>query len=333
MEEKIWDCILKRLTGIETEDSAAYLDDWLGAEAGNIQQYKEVKSVWELTSLLTPEANEVCFDQFRERNGLIAEHKTVRYFSFWKYGIAAALTGILLWSGLYFYQFGPAPKGEEWVVKKADAGKLIRISLPDSSAVWLNSASEISFSKHFNEGKQRIVKLTGEAYFDVKHDKARPFIVKSGKLTTTVYGTSFNIRAYTNESLTSVAVNSGKVGVTGLDEQQEERTFMLLANDKLNYSKNRRGFVKSVILNNDVDSWINGDLIFEQTPLTEVFETLSRKYNVRIDARPERYKACRLTARFSNQPVGAVLKTLRLALNIRSKQIGETIYLKGGNCM
>lgn len=334
MEEKIWNCILKRLTDTETEDSKLFLDEWLKVDTANIQKYNEARSIWELSQHLQPEVPEVSFQQFKDQMGLAPEKKVSKGFAFWKYGIAAALAGIFLLAGLYYYKLNSVPsQAENWIVKKAEAGKVLKVSLPDSSTVWLNSGSEISFNQGFNNQEIRTVKLKGEAYFEVTHDENHPFVVRSGKLVTTVYGTSFSIRAYENENKTSVAVNSGKVGVSGVDHQHKNFSVMLLPNDKLSYSNQEGRFLKSVIINKDVDAWIEGNLIFEQTPISEVFETLSRKYNVKIQGESKSYAGCKLTARFSNQPIQTVLKALRLSLNIQSKQVGETIYIKGGNCM
>lgn len=334
MEEKIWTCILKRLTGTETADSTLFLERWLTEDAANIQKYNEAKEIWELSGHVGPQAPVVSFQQFKAYTGIAEESEPAKDFSFWKYGIAAAIMGVCLLTGLYYYKFNlEQPRTINWIVKKAAAGKVIKIRLPDSSAVWLNSGSEISFASEFNEQELRTVKLTGEAYFEVTHDKKHPFVVKSDRLTTTVYGTSFSVRAYENEAKSTVAVNSGKVGVAGTDEQRKNFMVMLLPNDKLSYSNKEGSLVKSLVINKDVNGWIAGSLVFEQTPLSEVFETLSRKYKVKINAESKSYAGCRLTARFNNQPIQAVLKALRLSLNIQSKQIGETIYLKGGNYM
>jgi transmembrane sensor len=334
MEEKIWSCILKRFTGKETKDSRLFLDEWLKINTSNSQKYNEAKSIWELSRNLQPEVPEISFQQFKDQLKLTSENKAEKGFAFRKYGIAAALAGIFILVGLYYYKFNPVNvQTENLIVKRAGAGRVVKILLPDSSEVWLNSGSEISFAKAFKGQKIRTVKLIGEAYFEVTHDSEHPFVVTSGQLRTTVYGTSFSVRAYENETKTTVAVNSGKVGVVGLDKQHENFAVMLLPNDKLSYTNKGGELEKSLIINKDVNAWIEGSLVFEQTPLPEVFETLSRKYKVKINTENKSYTGCRLTARFNNQPIQAVLKALRLALNIQSKQIGKTIYLKGGNCM
>lgn len=341
MEATIWSWITKRLTRTESPDSAALLDQWLAADPANAQKYEEVRLLWELTRQLRAQPPALSFDEFRKQSGLAhpeaepeQEDQLSKRLTFWKYGVAAALTGIFLFAGLYAYQSdNESSKTTTWTVRRAEEGKIIKISLPDSSAVWLNSGSEISFAEKFNDQELRSVKLKGEAYFEVKHDKHHPFVVRSGKLSTTVYGTSFSIRAYGNETQTTVAVNSGKVGVTGTDEQHRNTTMMLLPNDKLSYTPETGKFIKTAVVNKDVNAWTNGNLIFEQAPLSEVFETLERKYKIKINADSTAYAACKLTARFDNEPLAVLLKALRLSLNIQSKQIGQTIYLTGGNCM
>ncbi|EDM33928.1 putative anti-sigma factor [Pedobacter sp. BAL39] len=341
MEEKIWNGVLKRLTGTESPESALLLDEWLAADPAHQRQYREMEATWALSERITPEPPAVPFQQFTRQ---VAETKASDYEtarrpaaarnSFWKYGVAASLALMCLLAGLFYDQWNSGKKPqEEWITRKAGLGKVIQISLPDSSQVWLNAGSQITFAKGFNGKKIRAIRLKGEAYFEVKHDHKHPFVVSSGSLKTTVYGTSFSVRAYDNEALTSVSVNSGKVGVSGEDQSHDKHTVMLLPNDKLNYSHRNHQFVKTTINNEDVNAWVKGELLFEQTPLTEVFETLARKYQVKIDTGTQDYKTCKLTARFGNQPIQVVLKAIHLSLNIHSTQIGNTIYLKGGNCM
>ncbi len=334
MEDKIWNCMVKRLNGTETADSKITLDLWLAESELNRKKYKEAKSIWELSLNIQPEEPEKPFHQFAAQLVPKPELSSKRISLFWKYGIAATITALFLMSGLYFYKNNHQSNQEiDWIVKRADFGQMIRINLPDSSKVWLNSGSQISFASTFSSQPSRLVKLIGEAYFEVKHDQKHPFIVKSKTLTTTVYGTSFSIKAYQNESITSIAVNSGKVGVLGADQKNKDLAIMLLPNDQLVYNDKNRSFAKSNIANGDVNSWTKGSLIFEQSPIEEVVQTLERKYNVKIDTAQISGSGCRLTARFNNEPLKAILKALKLSLQIRSTQVGQTIYLKGGNCM
>jgi len=326
MDDRIWNCIIKRLTGTETEESEKYLGKWLDEDVNNIQQYNEICLLWSLSVRVGHLQPEVQVQDLLSHHPEPSLKKTATIKHFWKYGIAASLI-CLLFVAIYQYSGGTFKQNrtQEWVVKRAEPGKMLLVQLPDSSKIWLNAGSEVRFLKHFNDAETRSVILNGEAYFDVSHDAGHPFVVKSGELSTTVYGTSFNIRAYGNEAETSVTVNSGKVGVMAANDSG--KVVMLLPNDKLVYAG--RKFTKTIV-DTEADGWIRGNLVFDQTPLSEVFATISRKFDVRIEADVARYQDCRLTARFANQPLSSVLKTLKLAMNIQSTQMGQTIYIKGG---
>lgn len=330
MDNSIWDCIVKRLSGEETEESILLLNAWLAEDVAHEEEYLGIESLWALSRKL-PHQEMDDFDLVKERifNSETQPEIRPEGSSLWKYGVAAAIMGMLLFAAFFYYKTGqPASVTEaEWIVKKAGAGEMIRVVLPDSSKVWLNSGTELSFQAGFENRKLRMVKLNGEGYFEVTHDAEHPFVVNSGALNTTVYGTSFNVRAYKNEKLIAVSVNSGKVGVT---RSGISSAVFLLRKDKLVYDKQEGSMVRTVLNSNDADSWLNGELIFEQTPLAEVFETLSRKYDLKITADNEKYRDCKLTAKFQNKSITEVLKTLKLALNIQSRAVGKTIFLEGG---
>ena len=332
MEEKIWTCIVKRLTHEETLDSKITLDLWLDENELNQQKYQEAQSLWTLSANVKDDVPEVPFSLFSAQ--LIDQPKSEvkKTRSFWKYGVAATIAIALVMTGLHYFK-GNLSKSPQitWIVKKTEAGKMTKIDLPDYSSVWLNSGSQITYASTLASEPTRLIKLIGEAYFEVKHDEKHPFIVKSDKLTTTVYGTSFSVRAYENEKTTSVSVNSGQVGVMGTGNRHQ--TIMLLPSHQLTYNSSNQNFIKSTIANADVDAWTKGELVFEQSPIEEVVKTLSRKYNVVIDASKIVGSQCKLTARFNNQPIQVILKALKLSLQIQSTQVKQTIYLKGGNCM
>jgi len=338
MEDKIWDYMIKRLTGNETDQSKEFLDSWLAEDKDHHIKFEETKAIWELSSLLKPVEKDISFTAVKERitsaltnntaNEYVRPAKPLRWYA---YRIAASLSGVFL-AVTFFGQYNKQKVTEQvqWISEIAAAGKTNHFLLPDSSEIWLNSGSKLSYPNKFNDNKVRMVKLTGEAYFKVKHDQTHPFIVHSGKLTTTVYGTSFSIRAYQNEPATSVAVNSGKVGVSGAGIQKDGGPILLLPNDKLIYNMLSKTFAKVRIHKEDVDAWTNGDLIFDETPLPEVFATLSRSFNVKILADTASYESCTLSARFKNKSLEVILKTLKLSMNINSTQINGTIFIKGG---
>lgn len=332
MEDIIWNCIIKRLADNETQVSKEKLDAWLSEEGSNLEKYQEIKQLWELTTLLPREQNEhpLPFSNYIINDDASVKTAKGNKNRFYRFGIAASLIGALSFAIYQYNAHKRQPRNEEFLVKKTGLGQLFHFVLPDSSKVWLNAGSEVKFSVQFSTTKIRKVYLRGEAYFEVKHDSLHPFVVESSKLITTVYGTSFSVRAYPEDVSSVVAVNTGKVGVRNTNIKSSSPVF-LLPTDQLLYNSKLNQFSRSTLKNEDVNSWIKGDLIFEQTPLTDVFETLSRKFNVRFNVGQHKYNGCKLTATFRNQALTTILKTLGTVMNIKSNQIDQTIYVEGGD--
>jgi len=138
--------------------------------------------------------------------------------------------------------------------------------LPDGSKVWLNALSSITFPTAFN-GKERIVKITGEALFEVSHNARQPFKVQTQRQTIEDIGTIFNVNAYADEPATKTTLIAGKVKVNDMllaPGQQTDGSHVKTVNTK-RYT-----------------AWKNGDFYFEDDNIQTVMRQLSRWYNIEI---------------------------------------------------
>ncbi len=138
--------------------------------------------------------------------------------------------------------------------------------LPDGSKVWLNAQSSITFPTVFN-GKERIVKITGEALFEVSHNAKHPFLVQTQKQTIEDIGTIFNVNAYADEPATKTTLIAGKVKVNNMllePGQQTDGSHIKTVNTK-RYT-----------------AWKNGDFYFEDDAIQTVMRQLSRWYNIEV---------------------------------------------------
>ena len=153
-------------------------------------------------------------------------------------------------------------------------GGQFKITLPDNSVVWLNAASSIRFPTVFT-GNERSVEVTGEAYFEVNHDAAKPFKVKLyGNTEVKVLGTHFNVNAYQDEESIQTSLLEGKVEVT---QGMEKVT--------LRPGQQAKGIIVrdlNTMEKTQVIAWKNGVFHFEQKDLAEVMRQLSRWYNVDV---------------------------------------------------
>ena len=206
-------------------------------------------------------------------------------------------------------------------------GERLTITLPDSSLAYLNSGSSLTYSQTMGKKNQRILKLSGEAYFEVMHDPARPFVVESQSLRTRVLGTRFVVTDYPGET-PSVVVRSGKVGV---NTPSQQTATVLEMGQRVRYT-NGATMVESVNAE-DYYSWKDGKIIFTQADLQQVVHTLSRRFNVRIVVTSNTYKACTITGSYYDDRIEDVLKSLEFIYGIEySFEKNGTIHIKAIPC-
>ncbi len=159
---------------------------------------------------------------------------------------------------------------------KTGPGQVKKAILPDSSAVFLNANSTLSVSEGFG-GKQRSVQLMGEAFFEVKPDSTRPFIVGTPALKVRVLGTSFNVNAYENLDHIEVTVAEGRVGLS------DSRGFIaeLEQSDQLRYDK-ATGQSDVVIVTKDIRSWTTGRIVLDRANFMELMQAFNNLYGLKL---------------------------------------------------
>jgi ferric-dicitrate binding protein FerR (iron transport regulator) len=203
----------------------------------------------------------------------------------------------------------------------AHNGEKITCVLPDSSVVHLNSESRLDYPEYFN-GNVRIVYLTGEAYFAVKPDKNRPFIVNLGNSQVTVTGTEFNIRNRNNN--TKIVVAKGSVNVLSLNSRKQEKLKkgdMVQLDESGNITPPVQVNLKYYL------AWRENKLAFKQTPLKEVMAEIERTYNVKSEFLNEFSKNRTITGIFETDSLEKVLSVLSLTLDLNISQKGTKIII------
>lgn len=155
-------------------------------------------------------------------------------------------------------------------------GGEFKITLEDSTEVWLNAESQLVYPENFNNGERRVT-VTGEAYFKVAKDSLRPFYVKSGDMTVRVYGTEFNINAYTEENRIYTTLVSGSIALQPHDGSKAE--LVLTPGHQAIFLKNDRSTSIRSIDTRTVTGWHKGRFIFEEQNLEQIMRALSRWYN------------------------------------------------------
>ncbi|RBQ07665.1 FecR family protein [Pedobacter miscanthi] len=288
---------------------------WVGSSQQNQQIFRETLQAFEAADyyLNKPvnQAKSWSAVQQHIENTTAPQLPIVRKINYRKYfTIAAAMVVIMLLPLLYFKTF--KPKKTEVVAYNEiynPRGQKRLITMPDGSNIYLNGDSKIRYALNFNTGK-RIVYLEGEAFFDVQHRSKQPFIVYTGKVSTTVLGTSFNINAYPSLKNITVTVQTGKVGVIFKNKVKNDPVQFLLPNEQLTIDKNNGKLIKTHVNATDFNSWREYKLFFYDKPLNEIAEIISREYDLDILIKTEALKEIKLTAKFDKCSVQQIMDVI-----------------------
>jgi transmembrane sensor len=208
-------------------------------------------------------------------------------------------------------------------------GSKTKLVLPDSSIVWLNAGSKLTYNEHFGT-TNRNTTLSGEAYFDVKKSTI-PFIINANGLHIKVLGTAFNVKSYPNEKTTETSLVRGRVEIT--HDKRPGEIFILKPNEKLvianeeaekteqkaEVQQKTEPKVLLSSLTHTIDntvietSWVENKLIFQDESFEEVAKKMERWYNTRIDIKDERIAQLRLSGTFENETIRQALAALKIA--------------------
>ena len=204
----------------------------------------------------------------------------------------------------------------------------VTISLSDGSEISLNKGTRLEYPEKFI-GNLREVKLTGEAFFVIKPDILKPFIVHTQNATIKVVGTSFNVSANNQIGAVKVVVESGKVELQPVFNGAQK--ILLEKGNFGSYHNNDSKAIKGK--NEDINylSWKTRVIRFDGTPLQEVTDVLNRTYHSDISLGGE-LKKCKFTGSFSEESLDTVIKVLKTAFNLKIDTREKRILLSGKGC-
>ena len=190
------------------------------------------------------------------------------------------------------------PRGGEYAVVLADGTK-----------VYLNADTKLTYPEQF-VGKERKVSVEGEAYFEVKKDAKKPFIVDVASMQIKVLGTSFNVNAYPTESKVLTTLDEGSVKIR--NAQSNSFDYIMKPGETAIYEKETGTCI--IQKNKDYKNesvWMKDVLIFNDTPLEDVLKVLSRKYNVQFNIENEAIYSYTYTLRSEGESLQEILESMR----------------------
>jgi transmembrane sensor len=182
--------------------------------------------------------------------------------------------------GLVVYQVDQSTlakdSGAQLNTIRTPRGGQYQIVLADGTKVWLNASSSLIFPSHFS-GDKRGVKLEGEAYFEVAHDAAKPFLVQTAESEVEVLGTSFNVMAYPEEQKNEITLLTGSVNVKKGKEARR-----LIPGQQAEIQRKETGIRVGVVDIEPIIAWKNGVFLFDQSELPQVMRQIGRWYDAEV---------------------------------------------------
>ncbi len=202
-----------------------------------------------------------------------------------------------------------------------------QVTLPDSSHVWLNENSRLTYDPRFG---QRHVTLEGEAFFEVERLVERPFEITSGDATTTVLGTSFNVRAYSAEDKIEVTVKTGKVALA-VTKSKESLVILTPGETGVFDKKEAKVEVATRELEN-ADAWKTQRLSFDDEKMAQVIAALERYFDVNITVSDPALLECPYTSSFEQPDLEAILTVIGSTIGFEFSKTEGRYLLSGKGC-
>ena len=332
-KRQIDNLIAARLSGNSSQSDWDELLQWMSESEENKQYYLEMREIWFSTGYAMVSFDESkAFEDFIYRSH-IHEKKRKKHFwtgnvrrALWQ-GIAAAAVVAICVIGGYITGESRINNSFADIVVEAPVGSRTSITLPDSTKVWLNAGSTLAYSQGFGIDK-RTVKLDGEGYFEVAHNKEKPFKVESKDMCVTVLGTRFNFRNFADDSEVVVTLSEGAVALDNLLAKNSPRRTLAPGQRAVVDKRNGRMKIEETNATN-AHQWIYGYLFFDEELLPDIAKRLERSYNISIVIENEELMHTRFYGNFirENQSVQDVINNIASTGNIKYKIEGNQITI------
>ncbi|KKB46930.1 hypothetical protein HMPREF1212_04427 [Parabacteroides sp. HGS0025] len=322
--------LLHRLiAGSTTEEENRELMEWFRQCASQEEFFMLFENVWKDSPDEMP--RDVQERMYRRLNrDLGEEKKTIKiipwhsYFSrkIWQRVAVACIIVVLSLANYNMFHKQKQLSTQNFTVS-AEKGQRAFVTLPDSTKVWLNSDTKISYPADYGM-KERNVALMGEAYFEVAKNPDKRFIVETKGMQVEALGTAFNINAYKNDNKIIASLFSGSVRVSYEDhvtilKPHESVKVDLLTRDFFQYEDNTM---------KDIALWRENEITFDGESLEEIAHIINRLYNTTIYIEDESLKKECYIGTVRNNSLENFIDIINLTTPVVYENKGDTVFLK-----
>lgn len=338
--------LIKYIAGEASEIERKQVLDWVDKSPDHKEYFIILKNTWISQNMPSEKASEQELEHLRESverleaNKIISKRATGRIFKITTAisTVAAVVAVVLLITrpsvssveqkykeGLIAVAMQDYPQEFKRVIY-TEKGVKSFIVLPDSSKVWLNSDTKITFPEKFL-GATREVELEGEAYFSVMSDSLQPMIVSTQKgFKVKVMGTEFNLRSYNNENKAVASLYEGKIDLLYTASGKIESIRRIRPNEQVIIAEN---LVKIASPKTIADNcaWKGGRLIFDSAKMEDVIKDLERWHGVEIIVKDPKILSYTISATFNAESIVQIMDMIKYCILIDYKIESNKVYI------
>ncbi|MBL0743406.1 FecR family protein [Chryseolinea lacunae] len=325
------DLIGKYLAGEASVEETAFVESWVKADEQNKKYLDQLRTIFTKAAAVKEIQTYDTDAAWKKLKSSMKDGAKVRtlsaqpnpFFMSRAWRVAASVL-VILGVGLFAYRMlnpSTVPPLEVATNKTTEAD-----TLPDGSDVFLNRETKLTYS-YDKKKKVHLVKLKGEAYFNIQHEDNKTFLVQISDIFIRDIGTAFNVKAYPDSDIIEVVVEQGEV----MFYSEKDSGVYLRANGKGIYNKKTKTFTIDQPEAN-VLSYKTKFFSFSNTDLKSVVEALNDVYDKKIVLRGNVAK-CRLTVSFNNESLEQIVEVMKETLNLTVTDSGGQIVLEGTGCV
>jgi ferric-dicitrate binding protein FerR (iron transport regulator) len=354
----------KYLYSVLDPDEFPMLEDYLISRKNEKEITSLMLTYWNETMedpFERPRSNPALFERIKETIQADRHKRTQSKLKVYTWGLRAAsvLVLALITSGIFYIRTKQNLLSQQWHSITTPFGAKSKITLPDSTIIWLNAGSSLKYSNEFGI-KNREVHLTGEAFFDVFHNPSIHFLVKTTELNIKSYGTSFNVKSYPDEGTIETTLIEGSIGITRSSLENKRKDEVLLGpNQRVVYHRKSKTMETkettqtadetvedqapsphepmeqktTYLISKGIDTaeytaWKDGTIFISSETLKELAVKLERKYDVKIRFESEALLSLRFTGSIENETVEQVINAIGIAAQIDYEIEDRDIWFK-----
>jgi transmembrane sensor len=327
LQHDIDDLIGKVLAGEATEQEQQELNTWLAESAANQTYFNNLKTIFDKAAAKNVQLE---FDTDAAWNKVKNKITQGRVVPINRRSEAKVLwlriaAGVAIVIGVFYFLNNPMAPQQQVAIVSTDSTR--QDTLPDGSTAFLNKQSELAY-RYDKKAKSRKVILKGEAYFSVKHDEEKPFVIEADEVLVRDIGTEFNLKAYPEKDTIEILVTEGEVQFY----TQYDSGLNLKAGERAIYSKRNKTFYRIEKPDTNILAYKTKVFSFNNTDLKSVVELLNEVYNSKIVLANVKLFDCRLTANYKEDNAAIIAEVIAETMNLTLTRKGEELILDGSGC-